>query len=1106
MWLFKNRQPGFTTLLLTRFLALTALAVLAVAMFGARALGERLRADNEEHLREAALRVSDAVDAYLRAHQQAIDVMTLHVRPGEERWRTEELFGQMEKIYPGFRTLLVTNTEGRIVVDRPQKTGGSPAPGSVSDRAYFRVPRDTRKPYISGIFESRRRGEGPVVAVSAPLLKDDGEFAGVVVGMLDIDHLPLAPDGTFPKLMAVVSDRDGRVVYSSQPKLHKQMDTWNPYALDEVSSIGTFYVADPAQRDEKGQVIPQFSVRFPIERADWQVTSLMPADQMRKEAEAFYAGAAGLFFAVILVAWVLTQILARRIAQPIVAIADAMQEYRLEGVEPQPPVQSGVAREMVRIQGEFQLMGTRLRESYRQLQEVMRGLDRKVAERTAELAESEARYRQVIESSPVLIFNTNVFGEITFHNPAFALHACGDATANCTGRRFFEFLTQEWRDVVRAEALRQLRERAPNGYIEYPLSGAGGTVRWFGQNTQLLLDDSQKPLGFQAIARDVTEARLAGQALREAEERFSLAVRGSNNGIWDWDLRTGKIYFSARWKQMFGLDAYQPCDTPEAWFSRVHAEDSPGLRSLLRGFIEMGHDQFDTEVRMRHADGTWRWILISGAAVRGVGGRALRVAGSKTDITAGKLADPLTGLPNRLYLLDLLEAWIGRLREDPSRQFALLFLDLDRFKLVNDSLGHVKGDHLLLGVSMRLTAALQTVPQADGTVVRLGGDEFVIALDTTRVPDAPTQLASAVLRLMESPFHLDGSLVFVTTSIGIAQSDASAGSAESLLRDADTAMYHAKAAGRGRFAVFDASMHARAVARLELETDLRHALDNREFVLYFQPQADLRTGRLSGFEALIRWRHPGRGLLLPGEFIPVAEENGLILPLGLWVLEESCRKLAEWDRKYPFMKDVSMSVNLSARQFTDPSLAGEVMRVLKETGLKPARVHLEVTESMLADDPKMAQETLKQLSTMGVALEVDDFGTGYSCLGQLNQLPFDTLKIDRSFVQALDQERDGHKMIDSIVRLADSLDISVVAEGIETAEHWAYIASLGCRSGQGYYFSRPLEEHAAVALAEEKHHSPWPVPQQQGSSLHGLMGLAGSARNNAPTAPRKIMQ
>jgi EAL domain-containing protein (putative c-di-GMP-specific phosphodiesterase class I) len=407
---------------------------------------------------------------------------------------------------------------------------------------------------------------------------------------------------------------------------------------------------------------------------------------------------------------------------------------------------------------------------------------------------------------------------------------------------------------------------------------------------------------------------------------------------------------------------------------------------------------------------------------------------------------------------------------------------------------------------MRLTAALQTVPQADGTVVRLGGDEFVIALDTTRMPDAPTQLASAVLRLMESPFHLDGSLVFVTTSIGIARSEASAGSAESLLRDADTAMYHAKAAGRGRFAVFDESMHARAVARLELETDLRHALDNREFELYFQPQADLRTGRLSGFEALVRWRHPGRGLLLPGEFIPVAEENGLILPLGLWVLEESCRKLAAWDRKYPFMKDVSMSVNLSARQFTDPSLAGEVMRVLKETGLKPARVHLEVTESMLADDPKMAQETLKQLSTMGVALEVDDFGTGYSCLGQLNQLPFDTLKIDRSFVQALDQERDGHKMIDSIVRLADSLDISVVAEGIETAEHWAYIASLGCRSGQGYYFSRPLEEHAALALAEEKHRSPWPVPQRQSSSLHGLIGLAGAARNTVPVAPRRITQ
>lgn len=1100
MRFFKTQQPGFTTLLLTRFLALTALAVLAVAMFGARALGERLRADNEEHLREAALRVSDAVEAYLRAHQQAIDVITLHVRPGEEHWRTLELLEQMEKIYPGFRTLMVTDVNGRILVDRPRRREAGPGPQDVGDRDYFQAPKHTGQPYISGIFESRRPGEGPVVAIGAPLLDNHGKFAGVVAGLLDISKLPMAPDATFEKMTVVVSDREGRVVFSSRPEIHHQMEIWKPYALDEVSSVGTFYVADPAQRDADGNVIPQFTIRFPIERANWQVASSMPSDQMRREASVFYAGAAGLFLAVLLVAWVLTQILARRIARPIVALAKAMQEYRLEGVEPPPPMEHGVAREIVRIQSEFQLMGTRLRESYRQLQEMMRGLDRKVAERTAELAESESRYRQVIETSPVLIFNTDVFGEITFHNPSFALHACGDASADCRGRQFFEFLTPEWRDAVRASALQQLRERSANGYIEYPLPGAGGAVHWFGQNTQLVLDDERRPLGFQAIARDVTEARLAAQALREAEERFSLAVRGSNNGIWDWDLRSGKIYFSSRWKQMFGLRPNEPCDTPEAWFSRVHAEDAPGLRSLLNGFIEMGHDQFDTEVRMKHADGTWRWILISGAAVRGTGGRALRVAGSKTDITTGKLADPLTGLPNRLYLLDLLEAWIWRLREDPTRKFALLFLDLDRFKLVNDSLGHVKGDHLLLGVSMRLTAALQTVPKADGTVVRLGGDEFVIALDTTHHPDAPEQLAAAVLRLMESPFHLDGSLVFVSTSIGIACSDSSSGSAESLLRDADTAMYHAKAAGRGRFAVFDASMHARAVARLELETDLRNALERKEFELFFQPQADLRTGRLSGFEALVRWRHPSRGLLLPGEFIPVAEENGLILPLGLWVLEESCRKLADWDRKYTFMRDVSMSVNLSARQFTDPSLAGEVLRVLKETGLKPARVHLEVTESMLADDPKMAQETLKQLSTMGVALEVDDFGTGYSCLGQLNQLPFDTLKIDRSFVQALDQERDGHKMIDSIVRLADSLDISVVAEGIETADHWAYIASLGCRSGQGYYFSRPLNEEAALALAADKFEHPWAVPAPQNSSLAGLMGFTGAARNT----PRPI--
>jgi len=799
-----------------------------------------------------------------------------------------------------------------------------------------------------------------------------------------------------------------------------------------------------------------------------------------------------LILAVILViAWIMARLLARRIAQPIVDLAQAMRNYQLDAPCLPAPIPTGSAGEVVRIYQEFHNLSQRLRDSYQEL-------DAKVATLRAQLAENESRHRQVVENYGDIIFRTGPLGRISYHNSAFALLVAGDESIDCTGRGMLQIIDPACRAEVRSLIRNQVRSQTKSIYFEYSITGPNGATCWIGQSTQLLPGAGRFPFGFQAIARDITGKKLAEQAMLEAQERYTLAVRGSNNGIWDWDLRTGAVYYAPRWKQMFGLAESEELHSIDDWYSRIHSTDAAGIRSTIEGYIQSGPELFEAEHRMRHADGTWRWILVSGAAVRGPDGRALRIAGSKTDITSGKLADPLTGLPNRLSLLEVLDNWNDRLREDTARQFAVLFLDLDRFKFVNDSLGHLKGDHLLLGVSHRLSAALQSISLADGLVARLGGDEFVVLVDSEQSPEIPVQLARAVISSMEPPFHLDGSLVFVSTSIGIAHSTAAASSPESLLRDADTAMYHAKAAGRGRYAVFDSSMHARAVARLGLDTDLRRAVENHEFILHFQPQVDLRSGRLAGFEALVRWVHPVRGLIPPIDFIPIAEDNGIILPLGRWVLREGCRQLARWS-EHPACRDLSMSVNLSARQFTDPSLASEVAAVLKETGLKPQRLHLEVTESMLAEDPEIAQEILKQLSTLGVALEVDDFGTGYSCLGQLNQLPFDTLKIDRSFVQALDQEFDSHKMIDSIAALAGNLGISIVAEGVETAAHWTYLLTLGCQFGQGYYFSRPVDAAAALQIAQHRHTHPRRIPTPDTNSLTGLIGFSAGAAEPSPS-------
>lgn len=1109
---FSWSQPGFSALLLTRFLALTVVSVLAVSYFGARTLQNRLRAQAEEHLRVAALRLSDGVENYLERHLLAITGLTLTVQPeGGGTLHLEAAGRALEithRIYPGFLTLLATDAEGQVLlISRRNERLFLPAREKrsfVADRDYFRQPRDSRQSYITGIFLPRGRKSGPIVAIGAPILAANGRFLGVVSGSIDISRLPLSPDADIDHPLLVAQDATGKVIFSSRADLHKPLEQWNPYPIDGTGGTVPFLLADPAQRGASGQPIPLFSVRFPIEPAGWRVTATLPVEAVNAEAYPFLRSTASILILVIVFACAMARVLARRIARPIVALAKAMQTYQLDAPGPPAPMPRGAAREVTWIYREFLNLGARLRDSYAQLQDLLGELDGKVAARTAQLVESEKRHRQVVENSGDIIFRTDALGRITFHNATFALVIAGNPAANCTGRNMLQIVDPACRDGVRAIVREQIRERMGTIYMEYSITAADGATRWIGQSTQLLSNAGRFPLGFQAIARDVTEKKRAELALLDAQERYALAVRGSNNGIWDWDLRTGFVYYAPRWKQMFGLPETEELHTINDWYSRIHAADAAGIRSTLREYIQAGPELFEAEHRMRHADGTWRWILVSGAAVRAPDGRALRIAGSKTDITSGKLADPLTGLPNRLSLLEVLDTWNDRLREDPTRQFAILFLDLDRFKLVNDSLGHVKGDHLLLGVSLRLSAALQSISHTDGLVARLGGDEFVILLDTSQSSDAPVQLAKAVITSMEPAFHLDGSLVFVTTSIGIAHSTTAAFSPESLLRDADTAMYHAKGAGRGRYALFDCSMHARAVARLGLETDLRHAVENQEFVLYFQPQVDLRTGTLAGFEALVRWQHPVRGLISPVDFIPVAEENGMILPLGRWVLGQGCRQLAEWSQLYPFCRHLSISINLSARQFTDPSLAAGVAAVLKETGLYPERLHLEVTESMLAEDPAVTQEILKELSAMGVALEVDDFGTGYSCLGQLNQLPFDTLKIDRSFVQALDQELDGHKMIDSIATLAGSLGINVVAEGVETTAHWSYLANLGCQYGQGYYFSRPVDAAAALQIAEYRYTSPWPIPVPDGNSLAGLLNFSENVTESTPSKKKPV--
>jgi diguanylate cyclase (GGDEF)-like protein len=446
---------------------------------------------------------------------------------------------------------------------------------------------------------------------------------------------------------------------------------------------------------------------------------------------------------------------------------------------------------------------------------------------------------------------------------------------------------------------------------------------------------------------------------------------------------------------------------------------------------------------------------------------SVAVARIRTQLTARR-ADPLTGLPNRVLFMDRLEQLLRRAKSSGHHAFAVFFLDIDRFKIINDSLGHVAGDELLVAVSRRLEQSLRasdTIARFDGdcTLARLGGDEFTILLDRVRTEADAKMVAERLLSAVTRPFDVQGRTVVVSISMGIVMAAARYELPEEMVRDADTAMYRAKALGKARCEVFDTSMLAAAEERLLVETGLRHALERGEFEVHYQPIVTLAEARLAGFEALLRWRHPTRGLLPPDQFIPTAEETGLIIPVGAWVLGEACRQMRAWDDEFPGCSDLVINVNLSAKQCLEPTLGDTVHRVLRETGLAPRRLKLEITESIVLEDSRIVLEVLNGLRDIGVQLGLDDFGMGYSALSYLQRLPLQTIKIDRSFVNGI-RETGNMEIIRAIISMAAGLSMDVTAEGVETADQAAQLNGMACEFGQGFYFHRPMTADRARSV------------------------------------------
>jgi diguanylate cyclase (GGDEF)-like protein/PAS domain S-box-containing protein len=578
------------------------------------------------------------------------------------------------------------------------------------------------------------------------------------------------------------------------------------------------------------------------------------------------------------------------------------------------------------------------------------------------------------------------------------------------------------------------------------------------------------PVALARIGTQLSHKR-AQEALRESEERYALAARGANDGLWDWNIQTGHVYYSPRWKAMLGWHENEISNTPEEWFNRIHDADRKRVKEEIAAHRDGSTPHFESEHRMLHKDGTFRWMLNRGLAVFDDSGKTLRMAGSQTDITERKVSDPLTGLPNRLLFIDRLGRLIKHAKRRKDILFAVLFLDLDGFKMINDSMGHLIGDQLLLGVANRLEKCLRSTDTVarlgeSFTVARLGGDEFTVLLDDLKDPNDAKSAADRLMKALAPPFILGGKEVFTSVSIGIALSNSAYDEPEDMLRDADTAMYRAKSLGKARFEVFDADMRASVMARLQLETDLRGALEREEFRNFYQPIVSLDSGQIVGFEALLRWQHPTRGLIGPEEFILVAEETGLIRELGWWNLREACRQMSDWRTGPNGRPGLIISVNLSAKQFLQPNLVVDIRTLLHELSLSPDALKLEITESAVMADPSAAVEMLQQIKSIGIHLAIDDFGTGYSSLSYLHRFPLDTLKIDRSFIREMQEDGEGMEIARTILPMANNLRLDVVAEGVETLEQVALLKQLHCKYAQGYYFSKPLSAEGTTALLE----------------------------------------
>lgn len=683
------------------------------------------------------------------------------------------------------------------------------------------------------------------------------------------------------------------------------------------------------------------------------------------------------------------------------------------------------------------------------------------------------RLATVAELSSNAIAITNPQHRVEWVNAAFVA-LTGLSAERALGRRMGTLLKARSADPLHFSEFNEAVARGEGIKREIRVITRNAELRWALVDMQPIHASEDALTGWVLVATDMTEVRAQQQLL-------SLAVDGAGLGIWHWDMVADVIDCNDRLLEIMGHEPGGLNMTAQNWFAQVHPDDQGHWRDAIRDHLQAPQTPLRIAVRARYGASRWVWIMFAGTvADRDAQGRALRMAGVAMDVNAQKAmehqlrtaarTDVLTQLPNRTVVVDMIDAAIARQRAQRGYHFAVLFMDFDHFKQVNDTLGHTAGDELLRQIARRLEDTLRPgdnfVHTSDFAqmAARIGGDEFVVLLDDIRGDLDAEIVAGRLLDVLAVPYLLDGHRVSSTASIGIVTSTHAGADSDSVLRDADIAMYEAKRGGRARYAMFSPDMRQRVSAAVSLENDLRQALANGEMFVVYQPVLHLPGNALAGVEALVRWRHPQRGLVSPVDFIPLAEACGLIDALGRFVMREACQAFQAMHQALGALAPPSLAVNLSRSQLRQPGLLSDIADAVRANAMSPHQLVLEVTESLAAQDAEV-QTILRDIRAIGVGLALDDFGTGYSSLSCLHELPVNTVKIDRSFVSQASESEYHRVLIEATLRVARTLGLDTVAEGIETPEQAQLMAAMGCEKGQGFLFSKPLELDALLAWA-----------------------------------------